>query len=98
MDESKETFWSDAPDLFKQVWRMEIVRMWMGIGSDIDKLISFEKMIEQWSARHLLEEKEATENTLIISLKDDQDGEVEQLKHLAFLFIMRDELRSRKDE
>ena len=96
MDKSKGTFWSDAPEEFRLRWRMAMMQVWLSIGSDIEQLSSFENMIEQWSDKHLLEQKEDTVNMLIISLKDD-DKELEQLKQLAFLFIMGDALRSRRD-
>ena len=96
-DQSKGTFWSEAPEEFKLQWRTAMAKVWIGIGSDIEQLIFFENMIGQWSDSYLLAQKEAASNRLITSLKDDEDKELEQLKHLAFLFIMGDKLRSRKD-
>ena len=97
MDKSKGTFWSDAPEEFRLRWRMAMMQVWLSIGSDIEQLIFFENMIGQWSDSYLLAQKEAASNRLITSLKDDEDKELEQLKQLAFLFIMGDALRSRRD-
>mgnify|MGYP003674519494 CR=1 FL=1 len=93
----KENFWSDAPEEFRLLWRTAMVKTWLGVGCDIEQLISFENMIEQWSDRHLLEQKEDTVNTLVASLNDEKDKELEQLKSLAFLFLMGDEIRGRQD-
>ena len=96
-DLPKENFWSSAPEEFRLRWRTALVKTWLGIGCDIEQLISFESMIEQWSDRHLLEQKEDTVNTLVASLNDEKDKELEQLKSLAFLFLIGDELRGRQD-